>query len=65
MLRQFIACKTRLERLRFFQGTTASDWDIRDLDTVMAIMGLDQFNKDLTPEQKYMTVYSHLSINKA
>ncbi len=65
MLRQFIACKTRLERLRFFQGTTASDWEVRELDTIMAIMGLDELNVNLTQEQKYLTIFSRLSINAA
>ena len=65
MLRKFIACSTRWERLCFFRTTTADDWESRDLDTIMAIMGLDEYNIGLTDEQKYLTIYSHLSVTAA
>ncbi len=65
MLRQFIACKTRLERLRFFQSTTAADWESHELDTIMNIMGLGQYNVNLTNEDKYMNIYSHLAVKAA
>lgn len=65
MLRQFIACKTRLERLRFFRNTQASDWESHELDTIMAIMGLEQYNINLTADEKYLNIYSHLAVKAA
>lgn len=64
MLRAFVACKDRLERLRFFEKTKVTDWATEELDTVMEILGLGHFNVNLTDQLKYMNIYSCLKLRK-
>ena len=60
MLREFIQCANRLERIHFLKSTKPEDWSSTELDQVMDIIGLGELNHGLTDEQKFLTIYSNI-----
>ena len=66
MLRKFVNCVSRFQRLALVENSKVEDWSPLELDSVMSIMGLDSLNDgNLTSEQKYLTIYSYLKFNLA
>lgn len=60
MLREFIQCANRLERIHFLEKTKLEDWSSTELDQVMNVIGLGNLNHGLTDQQKFLTIYSNI-----
>lgn len=60
MLREFIKCANRLERIHFLETTKLEDWSSTELDQVLDIIGLGELNHGLTDRQKFLTIYSNI-----
>lgn len=60
MVKEFLKCTTIRERIRFLSGTVLKDWDSRELDTVMDIMGLSREGIE-APEDKISAIEKYLA----
>lgn len=60
MIREFIKCANRLERIQFLKNTHLEDWSSEELDQVLDIIGLGHLNHGLTAKEKFLTIYSNI-----
>lgn len=64
MVKEFLACTSIRERIEFLSKTVLKDWEPRELDTVMDIMGLSKEGMDAAGDkiaaiEKYLADYKH------
>lgn len=60
MVKAFLKCNTIRERIQFLSSTVLKDWDSRELDTVMDIMGLSREGME-APEDKVSAIEKYLA----
>ena len=60
MIREFIKCANRLERIQFLKNTRLEDWSSEELDQVLDIIGLGHLNHGLTAREKFLSIYSNI-----
>lgn len=64
MVKEFLACTSIRERIEFLSKTVLKDWEPKELDTVMDIMGLSKEGIDTSEDkiaaiEKYLADYKH------